>query len=84
MEESQFPRYPRDKIATDTRGAYPISYNRNKYLIRVMDLWISYPETYSLPDKSVGTVAKMLNNQCYTLMSYKKMLTMVHNIKKCG
>ena len=37
MQESQFPRFPRDKIDIDTRWHYPASCNGNKYLIRVMD-----------------------------------------------
>ena len=47
------------KIAIDTTGPYPTSYNGNKYLTTVIDLLTSYPEAYWEPDKSAETVAKV-------------------------
>ena len=58
MQESQLPRFPWDKIVIDTSGPDATFY---KDLITVMDLSMLYLDTYPLTNKSVETVAKLLN-----------------------
>ena len=61
MQKSHLPGFHLDHIAIGTTGPFPISYNGNRYLITVMNLLTSHPETYPVLDKSAEIVAKALS-----------------------
>ena len=63
VQKSQLLRFPWDKMAINTTGPYPTSYNGKKYLITEMDLLNSYTEGYMVPYKSPESVATVLTNK---------------------
>ena len=46
-------------------GPFPVTEDRNKYIMVVSDYFSKWPETYAIPNQEATTVAKMLiHNNC--------------------
>ena len=60
LQEMQIPKYPFEQIAIDTSGPFPESYNGNRYIINVIDMFSGWPESFATRSKSAETVAKIL------------------------
>jgi transposase InsO family protein len=51
---------PFERIAIDVAGPFPLSDQRNRYLLIAMDYFTKWPEAYALPNQEVSTVAEAL------------------------
>ena len=60
LQDMQIPKYPFEQIAIDTSGPFPESYNGNRYIINVIDLFSGWPESFATSSKSAETVAQIL------------------------
>ena len=60
LQKMQIPKYPFEQIAIDTCGPFPESYNGNRYIINVIDLFSGWPESFATKNKSAETVAQIL------------------------
>ena len=60
LQKMQIPKYPFEQIAIDTCGPFPESYNGNRYIINVIDLFSGWPESFATKSKSAETVAQIL------------------------
>ena len=60
LQEMQIPKYPFEQIAIDTSGPFPESYNGNRYIINVIDMFSGWPESFATKSKSAETVAQIL------------------------
>ena len=60
LQDMQIPKYPFEQIAIDTSGPFPESYDGNRYIINVIDLFSGWPESFATKSKSAETVAQIL------------------------
>ena len=60
LQSMQIPQYPFEQIAIDTSGPFPESYEGNRYIINIIDMFSGWPEAFPTKSKSAGTVAKIL------------------------
>ena len=60
LQKMQIPKYPFEQIAIDTSGPFPESYEGNRFIINVIDLFSGWPESFATKSKSAETVAKLL------------------------
>ena len=60
LQGMQIPKYPFEQIAIDTCGPFPESYNGNRYIINIVDLFSGWPESFATTSKSAETVAQIL------------------------
>ena len=60
LQDMPIPKYPFEQIAIDTSGPYPESFQGNRYIITVIDLFSGWPESFATSSKSAETVAKIL------------------------
>ena len=60
LQDMQIPKYPFEQIAIDTSGPFPESFNGNRYIINVIDLFSGWPESFATKSKSAETVAQIL------------------------
>ena len=56
----QIPQYPFEQIAIDTSGPFPESYEGNRYIINIIDMFSGWPEAFPTKSKSAESVAKIL------------------------
>jgi len=60
LQNMQIPKYPYEQISIDTSGPFPESYNGNRYIINIIDLFSGWPESFATKSKSAETVAQIL------------------------
>jgi len=60
LQKMQIPKYPFEMISIDTCGPFPESYEGNRYIINVIDLFSGWPESFATKSKSAETVAQLL------------------------
>ena len=60
LQSMQIPQYPFEQIAIDTSGPFPESYEGNRYIINIIDMFSGWPEAFPTKSKSAETVAKIL------------------------
>ena len=60
LQDMQIPKYPFEQIAIDTSGPFSESYEGNRYIINVIDLFSGWPESFATKSKSAETVAQIL------------------------
>ena len=60
LQDMQIPKYPFEQVAIDTSGPFPESYNGNRYIINVIDLFSGWPESFATKSKSAETVGQIL------------------------
>ena len=60
LQEMQIPKYPFEQIAIDTSGPFPESYDGNRYIINIIDMFSGWPESFATKSKSAETVAQIL------------------------
>jgi transposase InsO family protein len=54
---------PMERVAMDILGPLPLTYQGNRYVLVVMDLFTKWTEAYPLPDQEAKTVAKVFVNE---------------------
>ena len=60
LQDMQIPKYPFEQIAIDTSGPFSESYDGNRYIINVIDMFSGWPESFATKSKSAETVAQIL------------------------
>ena len=60
LQDMQIPKYPFEQIAIDTSGPFPESYEGNRYIMNIIDLFSGWPESFATKSKSAETVAQIL------------------------
>ena len=60
LQAMPIPKYPFEQIAIDTAGPFPESFQGNRYIVNVIDLFSGWPESFATNSKSAETVAQIL------------------------
>ena len=60
LQETDFPPYAMPKLSLDLSGPYPTTMSGNKYTVAFVDWYSGWPEAFSVPDKTAGTIAHLL------------------------
>ena len=73
---------PVERIALDILGLPPETYNKNKYLLVVVDYFTKWPEAYPIPNQEAITVAyfesEVFQEVCQLLGIKKTRTTPLH------
>ena len=60
QQKTDAPPYPLSKLGLDVSGPYPKTLSGNRYIIGFVDWYSGLPEIFTIPDRTVGTVAHLL------------------------
>ena len=59
-QETDAPLYPFGKLGLDISGSYPKTLSGNRYTISFIEWYSGWPKAFSVPDKTVETLAPLL------------------------
>ena len=59
LQDMYIPKYPFECVAIDTVGPFPQSFQGNRFIINVIDMFSGWPESFATKTKSADTVAQI-------------------------